>query len=261
MIPYSEWLDAAKALPEGVRKRINHTCGGGRTMLINHDGIGFSCHCFRCNDGNSVRHGDRPISKLFQQRKEHEYEAQTCVSLPDDAIAIRSCTDYRAVTWLGLAGITGRQIEQYGIVYSPEMRRIILPVYEDGRLVFTQARRIHGVGGCKYLSPSVDRSRILFESIPDLGHQRVVLTEDILSAIRVGEHCKAMSLLGTSITTAQAARLLPYERVSIWLDGDSAGIKGAIKVRKMLAGMVPVDTIQTTEDPKHYTNREIKEFL
>lgn len=258
MIPYSEWLDEAKGMPEGVRKRINHTCGGGRTMIISHDAEGFGCHCFRCNDGASMKHGLRPINKLFVSREENKYRER--VAMPDDCVRMLECDDTPAIVWLCQAGITERMMDEYRIMYSPNMRRVILPVYRGTELVFTQARAVHGEKP-KYLNPIADRQSILFESMPTYGDDRVVLTEDILSAIRVGEHVKTISLMGTSITHAQANQLTRFKRISIWLDGDEAGVKGAGAVRKMMSGIVPVDTILTTNDPKQYTNREIKEYL
>ena len=260
MLPYSEWLHLAKALPEGTRKRVNHTCGAGRTMILNHDEQGYSAHCFRCNDWGSKGHGERRLSDLFKARAEELFEAQE-VQLPEDFVLMPECKDYMAHVWLAQAGITQQQQQQYKIGYSPGIRRVILPVYEQDELVYTQARALRGEKP-KYLNPAADRSRLLFLSRGTYTQGPVVLTEDILSAIRVGSFVQTASLMGTDINEAQAHRLILLgSPVVVWLDGDKAGLKGAASVRRMLDGLVPVHLIQTEKDPKCYTNREIQEIL
>lgn len=91
--------------------------------------------------------------------------------------------------------------------------------------------------------------------------QRVVIVEDILSAIRVGKHIDSCSLLGTKITTSQAAELGKYAEVTTWLDSDKAGRSGAYKIRKTLGLITEVSNILTDKDPKELSDKQIKEAL
>ena len=49
-IPPHEFMKAASALDLGRRIRIEHSCGGGRTLIVSRDNKGVSAYCFRCHD-------------------------------------------------------------------------------------------------------------------------------------------------------------------------------------------------------------------
>jgi DNA primase len=89
----------------------------------------------------------------------------------------------------------------------------------------------------------------------------VVVTEDILSAIRVGAHIPAVSILGTKTSDAQAAQLAEYDKVDYWLDPDQAGIDGTVKGRRKLALVTETGAITSPVDPKNLSDREIREAL
>jgi hypothetical protein len=55
--------------------------------------------------------------------------------------------------------------------------------------------------------------------------------------------------------------LSKYNRITTWLDSDLAGIKGAAKVRRVLAMLTTVDNVITKEDPKKLSNEQIRETL
>ena len=57
------WLPYAKRLEEGQRKYVDHTCGGGRTLVVSADDSGWSGHCFRCGD----RDWETKITKLHRR--------------------------------------------------------------------------------------------------------------------------------------------------------------------------------------------------
>lgn len=91
----------------------------------------------------------------------------------------------------------------------------------------------------------------------------LVVTEDVVSAIRVGCTAPACSILGTTCSPEQALHIQRRcSRVFVWLDGDKAGQAGAQHVRRVLrlAGL-DVTLVKTSKDPKLYSNREIKEIL
>ena len=92
-------------------------------------------------------------------------------------------------------------------------------------------------------------------------YERAVIAEDILSAIRLSQHTDSYSLLGTKITTAQAAILSKYEKVTTWLDSDVAGRNGSFKIRTTLSLVTSVSDIVTDKDPKMLSDVEIIECL
>ena len=87
-----------------------------------------------------------------------------------------------ARVWLHHAGLGREEIGRLGATYDPRSQRVYLPVVEEGRLVFWQARALDGRQP-KYLAPPVDKTAVL----PRWGRaEEVTLTEDILSAFKVG---------------------------------------------------------------------------
>jgi hypothetical protein len=256
MIPYAEWLDAAKELPLGRSKRIKH-CNSNYTMKINHDEKGYSAYCFRCSDGGSKAHGVRRIRDLFAER---EFQYAKDIILPDDYTM--DIPPDQAV-WLYRAGISKALAESYYIGYSPKLHRVILPVYAAGKLVVTQGRAVDSWLKPKYLNQAGNnKSSYLFESHSCTGAwNRVVITEDILSCIRVGEVCPAVCCMGTALSDAQAGRLLQWDEVFIWLDNDAAGWKGAVSMRKKLEPVCNVRIISSIADPRCYDNQAIERIL
>lgn len=93
----------------------------------------------------------------------------------------------------------------------------------------------------------------------------LIVTEDILSAVRTGRLILSRSILGTT-TTGKGLGVLRQLRanphVAVWLDGDKAGRKGRDKVATDLSLLgAHITKITTPLDPKRYSNREIKEIL
>ena len=136
-----------------------------------------------------------------------------------------------------------------------------MPIYNDtGNLIWYQCRALLKGQKPKYIQPAKERDKVMFIQNKMLK-ERIVIVEDILSAVRVGKHIAAASLLGTKITTAQANELAEYSNVTLWLDSDKAGRKGSYKIKKTLSLLTNVDSIVTEEDPKELTDERIKELL
>ena len=92
----------------------------------------------------------------------------------------------------------------------------------------------------------------------------VVLTEDILSAIKVRWYTTlpCIALRGTAVRTDTLALiLLDYTRVLIFLDGDTAGRVGSTKASKLLDTVnIPHVIINTPDglDPKDLKPNELR---
>jgi DNA primase len=154
----------------------------------------------------------------------------------------------------------------------PDSNRVVLPVYErsSGVLKFWQARSIDGRQP-KYLAPDLDRSRV----ISQWGHaEAVTLTEDILSAYKVGLVGEGWSLMGTKLTDHALSALMernkqPGFTVNVWLDNDlppkhpvNRGQLAAAKVlAKLRAVGLTAHNIISPLDPKLMSRVAIKEYL
>jgi len=92
----------------------------------------------------------------------------------------------------------------------------------------------------------------------------VTLTEDLLSAYKVGRVGEGWCLLGTRAGPGLLAALMARRptRVNVWLDPDRAGERSAAKLNASLRGFgFTVRNIHSARDPKRHTLAEIKEYL
>lgn len=263
MIPYSDWLAQCEKLKEGQSRRVSHACGDGNPLVIEHTQEGYRTYCHRCHDSGFKPHGRRNLDKQLRAWEERyaEIATQYRVKLPSD---LTDEIPSAGSLWLSRGGITNDLRRNYGIQYSPTYGRVILPVYDSGRLVYYQARAVHAGQTPKYLNPAVDKSSIRFTAGQG---STAVACEDILSAIRVGSIMggstyTGVSILGTSPSVNSVNYLATYKRVLAWFDPDEAGRKATLELTKKLSLVgKTVTVIKSDHDPKIYNNRELKEVL
>lgn len=265
--PEKDWLEVAKKLPQGGQQRMlcSEGCGGDNSQLVSHNDKGYSRYCFRCKETKFEPAGLRTIEQIERTRKERALVLNGMggdkVTLPSD---FTSDIPAKAAIWFYKYGISAELARAYNIGYTPSLNRVVLPVYEDGELVTLQMRAIDEWTKPKYLNPSVkNMSRLLFDSrINGYGKpERVtVIVEDILSAIKIGKVHHATSILGTNMTAIRAAKIAALNHTAlVWLDGDKAGVDGAIQAKKQLELQnVRVININTEHDPKTYSLDEIR---
>lgn len=260
----TSWLEIAQQLPlNGKTQTVcPENCGSGEKLSVNHSVKSYWCNCYRCGFNDSHWKGQQTLAELkkIQGLNDAAKNIQLTLELPDD---YSTEIPILGRMWLYKAGITEPTWRSHNIGYSEHLERVILPIHDSqGNLIWYQCRAIHKGQEPKYLQPARDRSSIVLEvGFEREDIQRVVLVEDILSAIRVGKHTPTVSLLGTKITTAQAAKLAKYPRVTTWLDSDRAGRIGAYNIRRTLGLVTEVDNIVTDKDPKELSDKQIKEYL
>ena len=262
-LPYDEWLAAAQKLKEGRSDRVQHLCGEGDVLVIEHNREGFRAYCHRCHMNGFKPHGRQSLDKQLKnwETADAELTNKKFLTLPTDASPI---IPDAGLIWLGNGGITQSLIRKYGIVYSAYYSRVFLPVYNNGVLVYYQARAIHKGQTPKYLNPKVNRDSIRFVSMvaqdKAKGCKMVVVTEDILSAIRVGEveGYAGCSILGTTASAADINFITQYEDISLWFDPDEAGIKCTRSLQRSLK-LIGRDcrVIRSSRDPKTYTTAQL----
>lgn len=173
--------------------------------------------------------------------------------------------------WLLQAGIDEAARTAYGIGYSNRMERTIIPISRDGVLIGSIARRAEGGSGPKYISNlppySIFRSLDDRRTYPQRDDLAVdcIITEDILSAIRVGRFVRTVALLGTGTGDAYLGRVLASvddERIGIWTDPDNAGRGAAAQlVHGLTLAGKSCRVIKSKRDPKYYSDNEIRRYL
>lgn len=260
-----DYLEQAQALPMNGDKRIGHWCGEGDVLKIAHTPKGFTAYCFRCG-GKGFTPIERKKLSDFEILKQQEAaaELQVKMELPDD---FTQDIPPQHALWLYRAGIGVDRIRSSGFGYSERLGRVVLPVYDDhGHLVYIQARATQfPEQQPKYLNiKGAQKVDVVYSVKPDnpILDSTVVLTEDILSANRVGEVQHSYSILGTKLSDGQVLKIAEYDTVVWYLDGDKAGIEGARKGSKALQFYVKTQRIiRTPRDPKMYSKRILTKIL
>lgn len=161
-------------------------------------------------------------------------------------------------------------IKKHRISYIEDSNSLLYKVVEDNEVVFAQSR---GFPDKRIKSIGANRPYKI-----DNGHNTVVLTEDLISAVRVSENgVDAMCLFGTNATTQVIKEVLwRYDTVILWLDNDLAGDKGRKLIPKALNKQInefkyrfplrytqtwSIFSVSSEKDPKEYSDTEIKERL
>lgn len=274
MLEQGSWLPQAMALPTGRRARVDHNCGPGRTLLIrsNEDGS-FNAHCFRCSE--SGYHRPTPDFAALVQRSRDlgradadlQRSAAGGCGLPEPAEYAVDSWPPAARLWLYRSGFGRAEIAKLGIYYHAPTDRVILPLLDSGgRPRHWQGRAYQTARQPKYLGPGYRDPAfipIFGKALAVRGKVRPVLTEDILSAAKIGlAGFEAWPILGTSIPAAYIAELMRRGGAVLWLDPDPAGQRACHKYTVQLKAYgIPVRIILSAKDPKRHHVAEIQEYL
>lgn len=269
MLSPQSWLHLTNGLLPGRRKRVNHDCGPGSTLLLSRDADGFRAFCFRCNDGATAPNPQESLADKVARLSRFAEAEKACNvlrSLPEPKVADVSAWPKKAALWLYKAGIGRAEIGRLGAYYHPPTDRVVLPILENGESIFWQARALDGRQP-KYMAPAVDRTKVL----PVFGASRIpTLTEDILSAFKVGLVGEGWAVMGTKLSAYGIGKLM--ERGSgcnVWFDNDLPPVfqvnRGQIAARKLIKQLraynIPVRNIVSAKDPKLHTRDEIRNYL
>lgn len=236
-------------------------------------------HCFSCGV-SSIENEDKYCFKPRILQSNNVY-------LPDTIIKDYSKFPVEIMHWLYNYSLYKDDIKKYNIMYVPYDKfltksglefsgdSLIFPIINDDmEIVYYQRRffpkkQILTVGNrdCLFVT---EQQKV--NSFSDT----IILVEDYISAIRVGQICPCICLFGTSLKQTQLNYILRhYSNVITWLDGDDPGQAGAHKISKRFVTEFSMNTksfsfkpricqinnICTEKDPKEYTNTEIEGIL
>ncbi len=261
MLVSATWLPQAQELALGQRRRTAHDCGDGKTLLVEHKEGGYSAWCHRCSDKGWHPHPQPSLAERIARLtavRAAESAVQASMAPPSPTEFNPSLWPLAARVWLYKAGFSNDTIQSHGWYFAAGIDRVVLPVYQGGRVAYWQARGFDP-SRPKYLNPAIDKPLASYGSSGPL-----VLTEDILSAARVGEAACGVAVLGTSLSDRAVSEVVRRSGgcVTIWLDPDVPGRKAArkIKLQLSMAGC-HVRDIRTPLDPKLYSRSRIEELL
>lgn len=273
MIHKGSYLETAKGLPLGESTYTPHEgCTDSPKMWVLHSKDGYLAYCNKCGEKGFTGKGIRKISDITREPEEGEHERyEYNLELPDDCEFDPTKWPLEAKIWVYKADIRDPLIIQWGMAYSPSHRRVILPVYNEFRkLVLWQGRGLHPDQTKYHTLRGVAKNKIIMQSwtCPNtygvLGPgtwDRVVVVEDYLSAIKVGQVFPTVSLLGTTMSDFQLLELAKFKEVVWWLDDDRGGVTATSKAMKATSLLTSCRRVRSDKDPKLLPLAEIKRII
>ena len=264
------WLETARQLPLGHKTRVDcPECGENtntNAMMVSHSSKSYNGFCFACDHKPFEMKGKQTLEELTELKRINNESLQRTegarCELPED---FTTTIPLEGRLWLYSNGITEKLKTKYNIGYSERLRRVVMPVYDtEDNLIWFQCRALLKGQKPKYMQPSGDKGSVVFKSTTNKNsgtEGTIVVVEDIMSAIRVGELASTISLLGTKADTSQINTLSRYSTVITWLDSDKAGRNGSKTIRQAVGLLTNTKDIVTELDPKSYSKQQIEKIL
>jgi DNA primase len=181
--------------------------------------------------------------------------------------------------WLYKYYVFEDKIKKYGIYYIPEdgmvSESLLFGTYINKELVFWQRRFFPSK---RFITGGDKNTPFLIRSEKDTHYSdTIVLVEDFISAIRVGEHANVLCLWGVHINYNMSKLLQNLDmNILVWLDPDEAGQTAAqelvsklsknmhyCSVYRAFAVREPrtISNLETVKQPKDYCDAEIASIL
>lgn len=270
MLP-DEWLPQAQRLLVGGRLsgRGDHHCGEPGSLMVTREGAGLSAYCFRCGATGFHMERETPSERLARVQRETAANAFVRESVAPPQPTSYDPRDWPSElsSWFYMMGIHPPRMKELGLYYSEEAKRVILPVYDGDDVVFWMGRsqKIKP----KWLGPPV-KKRGLFAKYGEGRGKYLCLTEDPLSAYKIGLTCQAWSILGTKLHSRHIMQVMQSGReVVVWLDDDhdhysgvNQGQVAAAEIADRLRSHgVTVHNMTSPRDPKYYSRQQLQEML
>ena len=224
--------------------------------------------CFKCGSSGRVENLDIPVSE-FRSRvnkflhKEPKPTMNTIsLSLPEFYKPIEKGSGI-AYEYLKKRMVTLEEIKRFKIGFCNGgvfQDRIIVPIYNDHRLVFYVGRTyLNRVP--KYLNAPVPKNGTIFKTF-DGRVKLAVITEGVFDALRVGKVAPAISLLGKIVNgKAQAQSIFnSADKVLVMFDKDA--VKDCVLAAMELSIFVLAKPVFIDKkDPGEMTLDEIKKYV
>ena len=211
-------------------------------------------HCFAC-----TYHLPSPAENRI--RKLTTIESKTApgaICLPDDASTTLPVDVLsRLLSW----DMTPEMIVRNRIQWSEKEQRLLLPVYDEYDQLLMYQARSWDIGQKKYLTFGKPRDILhIVSPVGTTDNTTIIICEDLISAIRIGEVENAIPLWGSDIPLELIRRLSSrFSVVGVWLDPDMK-LK-AVKDVLRISQYVPAFFIDSNLDPKFYNREKIKDHI
>ena len=254
--------------------RINHSAidcdGSSNSMRIENDGHdNIWAYCHRCGKSGSYRSpysqakGTRGVDSETDSKQNggghklrnaaHYIERFEQLSQSKDCSILSRWSELQR-NWIRRAGLGQAEVEYNGLAFDSTTHDIYLPVRHDRSVVGFQVRR--NSGRPKYIT-HLDSGACSYHCDIIYPDRRVVIVEDILSAIKVGRYHNALALLGSGAQACTIAHLVRnFNKFLIFLDDDNPTVKKQQRVLRNTLRQVGEAEIVTGMgmDPKECPN-------
>lgn len=201
--------------------------------------------CFGCKYYEPARISSR-LPQIEPVVKENKLRA-----LPEDSTTQLGAKGWQ---WLNKYGIRPDETRNFRWSDSEEW---LIYIIDDGAW---QARCFAENAKRKYLTfgPVSDILHIVGEPFGE----KIVLVEDVLSAIKVGRFVSAIPIFGSNVHLKTLVRLVQrFKHLVVWLDKDKANESVKSTHRASQLGFESTRSIISELDPKEYNDEAILEFL
>ena len=228
--------------------RRNGNDRSGDNLAVYSDG---SSYCFNC--------GYRETGSGSHRFKSPEPKLRKTIALPSDSV---SELPKRGLEYLKRYGITDLDIQNNFIMWSEYKQRLIFPYFDETGLIGWQGRYL-GEKSLDKFNPkwyTQGDFNVIFHRIGNVNSDTLVLTEDVISAIKVAHNTEvcACPIFGSHISTRKFLLYKKfYGKLIIWLDKDKE--KEAMSFSHQANNLgLSSRTVITDKDPKEISDEEIK---
>lgn len=208
-------------------------CKGGTTgevsFVITRTDRGLNGHCYRATCSNFVYVKDRHTLTGQKGKKFNKRVYQGETYNPSKKLLARFNNTYQ---------ITPIEAKREGLKYT-DNKRLSFPVYDEHGKSFgvlnkrTEYTTDNGPKWIAYFSRPTSKLHYPKANQGAVFERHIVLTEDIISAIRIAQFAPAVAILGTTLTWEQAAELArKTKRLILALDPDTGGLRAMVKIVK-----------------------------
>lgn len=255
-------MEILKELPLGShRLRCECSNGNKRPLSVTVTLGKITYYCFKCNIKGIINTLMSP-EEYIKSIKEDVTPTQGKCTLPRGLVSVSNYFKgnvrcLKLTKWLLSANIIVSYLDQIGVLVHPTKHYLVFPYYKQGNL---QLYQIRTTGDIKNFTQKAQGVTAMFPILK--GRDKLVITEDPLSAIKASQWVDSIALLGTNPHTELIPLCSDYKCIYIWLDSDTAGRKGDSKLRSLLSLLnIPLISICTPEDLKLTHNKEIRHKL
>lgn len=259
---HSEWLDAAKRVPLGQKRRVYHGAERTAAMDVRNNSDSWSAYCHRCGTSGWYSKGYR---EKLPERSQVSQKYLGRDTVPIHALQAYPEKYKALVTFLQSKGVSTTVLAELNPVYNLDDNRLVFST--QGVTIGRDVLGAHVAKWYRYYNEGAGEFLYLQGSNPRYVQEReiVYVTEDLFSAqkLRYYTGCTAICALGTRVPDSLLVRLLDKACCATG-DGDVGGQKLNGSLRRLCSThCIPFSVYPVPDgyDPKDLNPFEINKLV